>query len=114
MSRYYEMTVSVYVKDISEADAVYDALCDEWNFDDLEGPYSYKPEDRPKIWMCGRSSLCGGESEEEFAGRCYKAALKALRRPTEIEVTCTYLENIPYETYHCDEVEAERILEELE
>ena len=113
MSRYYEMSVTVAVKDISEADAVYEALCKEWNFDDLEGPYSYKPEDRPKIWMCGRSNLCGGESEDEFVARCYRAVLKVLQRPTEINVVCSYLEDIPYESYTCSEDDAAKILTEL-
>ena len=45
----------------------------------------------------------GGESEEEFAARVTHAVWKANGGYCEVEVTATYLEELPYTTHELDE-----------
>ncbi len=56
--------------------------------------------------------LTGGESEEEFAERVARAVVKANGGPCEVEITATYLEDIPTETYSFARGDYQRLAEQ--
>jgi hypothetical protein len=47
----------------------------------------------------GESSLCGGESEEEFTDRLAEAIWRANEKYCQVTVTATLLENLPSEMH---------------
>lgn len=51
----------------------------------------------------GESSLCGGETEREFATRLSHEIWQVTGRYYYVEVTATYLEDPPRDTYSFDE-----------
>jgi hypothetical protein len=104
MSRYYEMTVTVEGFDAKNASAVLDAMCEHWNFTRSDCWVADKGP-RPKLGGTGRSNLCGGESEEEFAWRITRAIWIANEVYCHVEVLATYLEELPYNSYQLDEDE---------
>ena len=95
MSRTYEMTIEVEDHDPERTDAVQDAACGEWPFEDWY-------EHPGRLSANGRSQLCGGESEESFAHRLARAVFKANGGPCAVSVHTTCLEYLPYETYSFD------------
>lgn len=105
MSRSYEMYVSVTGFDPKRKDAIEDAACQEWEFPDWQ---HYKGE----ITATGQSNLCGGETEEQFAKRLQKAIVEANGKPCKVEVTATFLEDLPCETYTFDEDDCKDIFPE--
>ena len=108
MSRFYDMQITVDdLATQAEATAVCEALELVWDFEFTTYPRDSFPV---TLYGGGQSSLRGGESEEEFAERCYRAVLCTLKHPAEIIVNCTYMENLPYEEYHCTEEDIARIL----
>ena len=52
------------------------------------------------IELRGKDFLYGGTSEEEFAEHLSKLIWDANEKFCEINVNCTYLEDLPYESYH--------------
>ena len=97
MSQYYEMRVGITKSDPRYEGHIIQALHNEWEFEDDLEPLTYG---EPGFTMSGRSSLCGGESEEEFSDRVAAAVFEANRGPCDVEVMATYLEELPCEI-HC-------------
>ena len=114
MSRWYEMNVRIVGFDTSKEHDIQDAAGEEWNFDDYNW-HTHKPEKGP-ITMSGggQSSLCGGESEDEFSKRFIEAVWKANKGYCVVEVNATYLEDLPSEFYTFDEDDYQRFIEEEE
>jgi hypothetical protein len=93
MSRAYEMTVTIAGFKPRLKDKIIDACNEEWTFEDDWF------DSNGEITSYGESSLCGGESEDEFAKRLCKAIWKANRGGCRVEVRATYMENLPTEEY---------------
>jgi hypothetical protein len=95
----------VRVRDVTSerVDRVQQAANDEWNFDDWH-------EHDNSISSCVDGSLCGGESEDEFAQRLAKAIWTANGGYCEVEVVATYLEDLPHESYSFDEDQYDQFL----
>ncbi len=104
MSRLYRMELEVEDVDFDiykpENDdmvaTIIDAVTPLWNWE------SHTRYDGT-LTMEGESSLCGGESEREFATRLAHAIWAATDRYYAVVVTATYLENPPWEAYSLDE-----------
>ena len=94
MSRYYSMFVRITGPAPERIDAVKSAAEAEWSFED----WVLGGED--VLTAAADGSLCGGETEEEFAQRLAKAVWAANGAFCEVEVHATYLEDLPCET-HC-------------
>jgi len=111
MSQYYEMQLRVAGLQEPEPHKIQMALEDEWDWGDF---YS-RPDTDGSMYLhtSGQDRLCGGESADQFARRCYKAVLKAIGRPVKIEITSIYLDDLPYETHDLGVDEAEKMLKEI-
>ena len=102
MSRHYEMMITVNDMAPDRKDAIEEAARAEWDFGDCyEGERS--------MTLSGDGRLCGGESEDEFAERITKTILRANGQFCAVEVTATYLESLPYETYQLDKDDYDRL-----
>ena len=103
MSRYFSMFVRITGVAAGRVDAVKEAAEVEWPFEDwslgVEGALTAAAED----------SLCGGETDEEFALRLARAVWVANGAFCAVEVSATYLENLPYETYCFDQGDYHRL-----
>ena len=95
MSRAYAMSVEITGHKIKLSDAIFDACRKEWNFDSDNGCVGPQKE----LALSGESSLCGGESEDEFAQRLAAAIWIANGGFCQISVRATCLEYIPSEFY---------------
>lgn len=105
MSREYRMDIIVDKHNEEKYDDIKEAIEEEWVVDDcllteLEASFS------------GESSLCGGESEEEFAKRISTAIMKANEGPCKVTVHAAYLEDLPHETYNFDETDYAKLMKE--
>lgn len=110
MSRLYEMHVSVTPADRKKLNllAVSIAACEVWNFDNVV-------EDSDTEYVAyGLSQLCGGESEEDFSKRLTRAIWHANGEYCEVEVRCTYMEDLPCETYSFDEDDYEKMTQKTD
>jgi len=96
--RYYEMGVAIAGYNPDNRDAIKAAADEEWDFDDWDD----YPEE---ISARGRGGLYGGESEEAFAERLTHAIWRANGAYCSVEVTCTYLDDLPCETYEYGEAD---------
>ena len=81
MSRYYAMEVCVTDHDPSNEEAIQTALEDIWPYDLI----SLNSEEG--MLMAAESSLCGGESEQEFADGICKAVFVANESACKVSVT---------------------------
>lgn len=104
MSRYYSMTVTI--KNPTNIEATKEAAESEWNFSDWH-------ENEGCLIATEEGHLAGGESEEEFAARLSEAIWEANEEYCEVEINCTYLEEIPCETYTFKEEEYQEYLKGL-
>jgi hypothetical protein len=112
MSRYYEMDVKVENYNLDHEAAIKAAMREEWNFeDDFEDHDTLDPE-KAVLMLSGRSSLCGGESEEDFATRLSREIWMANKGPCLVEVLATYLEDLPNTMHIRDIVEYEQLLKD--
>ena len=91
MSRYYSMQVTVEKFDPEKQQDILEAIDDLWN---VEQNWS----DPQRISTEGRSSLSGGESEEQFADRLYARIAEVNGGPCLLVVGALYLEG--YEFHH--------------
>ena len=97
MSRNYEMIIRVYnVKDEGTKEMIHDVVKEEWSIDD-------EYEDTDYYVMRGVGSLCGGETEEEFANKVAMALWEKLEKYHRITVEAVYLDDLPCETYDMGE-----------
>ena len=99
MSRAYEMFVTIEKFDAAKRDAIVIAAHEEWPFEDM-GQFG---DPKEYISGTGQGSLCGGETEEEFAARITKAIFSANGKPCKVSVTATNLEDLPFNVYEFDE-----------
>lgn len=95
MSRTYEMMITVQGCTDEQREPVFEALQEVWNISDEWGGQG---EHGLELTFVGESSLCGGETEDEFFRRVVKR-LRKIDNGFGVEVKATYLENLPYETY---------------
>jgi hypothetical protein len=94
MSRGYEIAVEIEDFDACRENEITTAADNEWNFSD------WNFSEHTKVLSgSGRSNLCGGESEREFAERVTKAIWRANKGFCKVGVTCTYLDELPYSYY---------------
>lgn len=105
MSRFYNM--GVVISGFSE-DRVQDikiAAEGQWPFGDW-------CEHEGELASSAETSLCGGETAEEFADRLAKAIWTANKAFCFIDVHATYLDDLPYEIHSRDESDYERLLKD--
>jgi len=105
MSRYYEMTVTITKSNPKRKDAIVEACLENWSFDD---PCDYA--DGESFEMSGRDNLCGGEDEKEFTDRLSEAVWKANKKYCLVEVSATYLENVPCEHHTRNSEDYKRLM----
>jgi len=93
------MTVLVGPIATKFADKIKKACDNEWEFEDWhDDPFELEP-DSVKLLGIGEGCLCGGEAEDEFADRLTAAIWEAHGKYCDVEVSATYLEELPTETY---------------
>ena len=103
MSRYYEMMITISDMAPDRKDAVEAAARAEWDFGDCY-------EGAGCMTLSGDGRLGGGESEDEFATRITRAIWQANGQFCAVEVSATYLESLPCETYQLDKSDYDRLL----
>ena len=108
MSRSYEMTVRIRGANPDRVEVVKEAARFEWGFNDWY-PLDH-PDDAQNFAADAQSSLCGGETEEEFAERLARAVWEANGGYCEVEVQAVCLDDIPYESYLLDEDRYEELV----
>lgn len=102
MSRFYNMNVEISGHDADKTAAIKDAATREWEFNDWD-VYD------GKLTANADGSLCGGETEKQFAERLSVAVWAANGKFCNVSIDATYLENLPCETYSLDEDDFERL-----
>jgi hypothetical protein len=107
MSRAYDMYLEVKEFQPKRSEAIKTEAEAEW-------PFEWFTDASDLLEGMGESSLCGGESEQEFADRLAKAVWQANGGSCAVLVTATYLENLPCETYEFDEEAFERLSQQPE
>jgi hypothetical protein len=90
------MYVEISEMDPSKCNEVCQALCSEWDFSEN---YYINPE-KNYILASGTGCLSDGLEESEFAEQLKDAVFAANGAGCEILVKATYLDDLPYETYH--------------
>ena len=96
MSRHYSMSIEIEgIVPERQAEIENDANC-IWSFEDWVLHNGL-------LCAYGDSSLCGGETEEEFTDRLAKAIWQANKAYCQVTVTATYLEDLPCEEHLRDE-----------
>ena len=108
MSRFYEMSVEVSGHDPAKVAEIQAAAEQELPFDDW---WTRGDDDAATMHASAQSSLCGGESEEEFTERLSRAIWRANGGFCRVSVDATYLENLPHETYELDESDYARLIQ---
>jgi len=108
MSRFHEMSVEVSGHDRAKVAEIQAAAEQEWAFDDW---WFAGEDDAATMHASGQSSLCGGETEEEFTERLSLAIWRANGGYCRVSVDATYLENLPYETHELDETDYARLIQ---
>ena len=105
MSRYYEMNVTIDGFALTRKQRIIDACREEWEFepDSFDTYVEVAGMPPTRLTTFGRSSLCGGESESEFADRLSAAVWRANGGFCEVTVAATFLEELPYESHVRDE-----------
>ena len=87
MSSYYEMKVVIADYVPGREQAIVEAICQEWNFDEGTIDLSH-----PWIWAQSEDNLHG--DEEEFAKRLARSIWKANAGPCGVAVRAVCLEDI--------------------
>jgi hypothetical protein len=105
MSRLYGMDLNISGCNITHKEAIMGAVKEEWTFDK-----QWSRDD--SISMYGEDYLCGGMSDEEFAGDLCKTIWKANRGFCHVNVNATYLEDLPSEDFTFEEEEYKEMMEE--
>ena len=109
MSRFYEMSVEVSGHDPAKVAEIQAAAEQEWPLEDWW--FAGDDGEAGTMHASGQSSLCGGESEEEFTERLSLAIWRANGGYCRVSVDATYLENLPYETHELDETDYARLIQ---
>lgn len=101
MSRLYEMSICVEGHNPDCAEKIKDAINDHWLIEHMD---EYSLNSGPEIHASGTSSLCGGESEEEFAERLSIDVWRANDgNYCDVTVKAVYLEDLPNTIHKLDE-----------
>ena len=108
MSRFYEMSVEVSGYVPAKAADIQAAAEEEWPFADW---WRAGDDEAATMHASGQSSLCGGETDEEFAERLSLAIWRANGGYCRVSLDATFLENLPYETYELDEADYARLIQ---
>jgi hypothetical protein len=95
MSRSYEMAVIITGFEKSRLQKIKKACRAEWDFEQDEFSVDGDAKSLRALTGHGISSLCGGESEEEFSDRLSKAVWKANGKYCGVEVQALYLDATP-------------------
>jgi hypothetical protein len=95
MSRAYDMYLQVAQFQPERREGIKAAAQEIWDFEWFC--------DSPTLEGFGESSLCGGETEDQFAQRLAKGIWAANGSFCEIVVNATCMESLPYESYTFDE-----------
>jgi hypothetical protein len=105
MTRLYQMSVAIRGFNPDRQREIQEAGSDEWPFEEWfhDDPATNPAVDVNRLTASGESSLCGGETEDEFARRFARAVWEANGGFCEVEVDATYLENLPCENHSFDE-----------
>ena len=103
MSRYYSMSVTITGAAPGRFDPIMAAASAEWGFD---GWYSHQGV----LTASGNAQLFGGETEDQFAERLTKAIWKANGGPCRVDVTATYLDELPCESYSLGAGDYDRLM----
>ena len=90
------MDIAITQFDVDKFDDIREAAEEIWNFDDWCQMNDY-------MSSTGNDSLCGGETEEEFAELLTHAIWKANGAYCDVRICATCLEEIPCESYSLDE-----------
>lgn len=112
------MRIEVRGYNADRADAIRKAAEQEWDWGTEWREHVVRDAENPENVAVrvadsyGESNLTGGESEDEFAWRVQLAIWKANGAFCEVNVTATYLEDLPCETYLGGENEYEKALKE--
>jgi hypothetical protein len=104
MSRPYDMSVEISGYDPAKVSEIQAAATEEWPFNDWSSP------DETTMYASAQSTLCGGESEEQFTERLTVAIWRANGSYCDVSVNATYLDDLPYETHTLDESDYVRLL----
>ena len=102
MSRYFSMFVRISGANPNRTEAVQQAAEGEWPFDDWY-------ESDSVLTSGGDGQLGGGESDDEFSQRLAKAIWAANVGFCEVEVSSTYLDDLPCETFGFDQSDYDRL-----
>jgi hypothetical protein len=102
MSSLYSMLFHVERFNPDKVTDITAAIDGEWGSDENESYLEEAIIDSrwpARLCVTGDGSLCGGESEEEFADRAAAAVWAANGEYCDIHVYATPLENLPYEIH---------------
>jgi len=97
MSREYEMKFTIEDFDPKKELEIQSALEEVWNIDHF---YKEEASGKAQLKAYGECSLSGGEDEEEFIARVYKALVKVNGGNLRLGVEATYLEVTPPSMCH--------------
>jgi hypothetical protein len=109
MSRLYEMGVEISGYDPAKVPQIQAAAEQEWPIDGWHVSHGEGPNNH-RMHGSAEASLCGGETEEEFAERFAVAVWRANGGYCQVVVDATYMEALPYETHVLDEDDYRRLL----
>lgn len=115
MSRYYGMDITIDNIPQDKVLGVKKTLEDIW-FDGLD-MYEFVPNSDDGTYFIQQyheDTLCGGESEEEFAERLTHAVWDVCGCFVPVLITATYLEDLPYEGYEFEEGDYDRYVKDKE
>jgi hypothetical protein len=102
------MAVEIRGYDKEKAGEIQEACHEEWNFEDFW--CGRAGQARSSMGTAGRDNLCGGETEDQFAERLTIAIWKANKSHCDVSVHATYLEELPYDSYHFGKDEYEKLM----
>lgn len=106
MSRYYEISVDIPNVPPGKDTDIISAVKQVWAFENWDNDDPYPDPNRPgwvNLRASGKSTLCNGESEEDFAGRVCIAVWRAAGMYLEVEVIASNLEESPCEIFTFNE-----------
>lgn len=103
MSRYYSMSVTITGAAPDHFEPIMAAASAEWEFDDEDIHDGV-------LTASGDAQLFGGETEQQFAERLAKAIWKANGGPCRVDVTATYLDELPCESYSLGAGDYDRLM----
>ena len=102
MSRSYQMFVRIRDFHTEHIDAIKGSAEHQWPFDDWS-------ESDDQLTASADGNLCSGATEDEFAEELAREIWAANQGFCTVEVSATYLEDLPSEDYSFDEDDFQRL-----